>query len=146
MVKKHLLVVFLVSIFGCDDDKRTPITDGRVYSELVMRYDKNTNKTYASAAFWDVSRSGKRLIFHGDATLTFQDVPMDYRSVDYTYIKALNNYQSPAIFRFVDVNNKEFINTATINTIDFPIIQPLDTIDSSIPLTIQWTGLALENL
>lgn len=146
MLKKILLPVSLLSLFSCDDDKRTPITDGKVYSELVVRYDKNTNKTSASAAFWDGSRSGKRLIFHGDATITFQDVPMDYRSVDYTYIKELNNYQSPAIFRFVDVNNKEFVNTATINTIDFPIIQPLDTIDSSIPLIVQWTGSALENL
>ncbi len=146
MLKKQLLLVIMLSISGCDDDKRTPITDGKVYSELVVRYDKNTNKTSASAAFWDGSRSGKRLIFHGDATLTFQDVPMDYRSVYYTYIKELNNHQSPAIFRFVDVNNREFVNSAAVNTIDFPITQPLDTIDSSIPLTILWAGLALENL
>jgi uncharacterized protein YceK len=138
-----LLVILLAA--GCSDDQLVAITDGRVYSQLTVRYDKNTNKTTATAAFWKESQSGARLVFNGNATILFQGLAMEYRS-DYTYFKDMENAQTPATFKIIDVNKKEFTNTTTINAIDFPFGLVLDTIDTSKPLTIAWNGTALENL
>ncbi len=144
---KKIAVLFLVIIgTGCKDDQLVAITDGKVYSQLNVRYDKNTNKTAATAAFWKESQSGQRLIFNGNAKILFEDVTMDYRAGDYTYIKELDNLRTPAVFKITDVNNKVFTNTTTVNTIDFPTAQKLDTIDSSKPLTIAWSGIPLEKL
>jgi len=144
---KIIAVLFLLFIgFGCKDDQLVAITDGKIYSQLNVRYDKSTNKTSATAAFWKESQSGQRLIFNGNAKILFENVAMDYRAGDYTYIKELDNLHSPAVFKIIDVNNKVFINTATLNTIDFPLAQKLDTIDSSKPLTIAWSGSTLEKL
>jgi hypothetical protein len=144
---KIIAVAFLMIIgLGCQDDQLVAITDGKVYSQLNVRYDKNSNKTAATAAFWKESQSGQRLIFNGNAKILFEDVAMDYRAGDYTYIKELDNFHSPAVFKITDVNNKVFTNTATLNTIDFPLSQKLDTIDSSKPLTIAWAGIPLEKL
>lgn len=145
MKKLSVLLIMLIAL-GCEDDQLVSITDGKVYSLLGVRYDKNTNKTTATAAFWKESQSGVRLIFNGNARILFQDIAMDYRAGDYTYIKELDNLHSPGTFSFTDVNKKTFVNTATINTIDYPLTQKLDTIDSSIPLTIAWSGTPLEKL
>ena len=144
---KNLTAFFLLLIvLGCEDDQLVAITDGKVYSLLSVRYDKNTNKTTATAAFSKESQGGQRLIFNGNAKILFQDIAMDYRTGDYTYIKELENLHSAGTFSFTDVNKKTFLNTATINTIDYPVSQKLDTIDSSIPLTIVWSGTPLEKL
>lgn len=145
-MKVFLYFSVMLLAFGCSDDQLVAITDGTVYSQLTVRYDKNTNKTTGTAAFWEGSQSGKRLIFNGNAKIYFQDAPMDYRGADYTYIRELQDLHTSTVFKFTDVNNKVFTNTATINVIDFPIAQALDTIDTSKPLTIAWSGIALEKL
>ncbi len=139
-------VCIIVALSGCVDDKLVAITDGSIYSKLSVRYDKTTDLTYATAEFWSESPSGKRLIFNGNATLTFQDYRMDYRSADYTYYKELLTFYSAYTFKFVDVNNKTFINTVSINPIDFSPSQVTDTVDSEQPLTIAWTGPSVGNL
>ncbi len=144
-MKQLLLFSALLLSFGCSDDQLVAITDGRVFSQLTVRYDDNTQKTTATAAFWKESQSGARLVFNGNATILFQGIGMDYRS-DYTYFKELDGAQTPATFKITDVNKKVFTNTITLNAIDFPFGVSLDTIDTSKPLTIAWYGTALENL
>ncbi len=144
-MKLSLFFLLILLAIGCSDDQLVAITDGKVYSQLTVRYDENINKTAATAAFWKESQSGARLVFNGNATILFQGLGMDYRS-DYTYSKEMEGPQTPATFKITDVNKKEFTNTITINAIDFPFGLVLDTIDTSKPLTIAWNGTALENL
>ncbi len=144
-MKRYLFFIILLLSVGCSDDQLVAITDGKVFSQLTVRYDKNTNITSATAAFWKGSQSGARLVFNGNATILFQSIAMDYRS-DYTYIKEMKDAQTPATFKITDVNKKIFTNTATLNAVDFPFGMNLDTIDTTQPLTIAWNGTALENL
>lgn len=144
-MKPIVLLCAALMCIGCVDDQLVAITDGKIYSKLSVRYDKNADQTYATAEFWSESPSGKRLIFNGNATLTFQDQLMDYRSADFTYFKELKTYYTSYTFRFVDVNNKIFTNTVTIAPIDFSIFQVTDTIDTSVPFSVTWDGNAVGN-
>lgn len=144
---KSLLNLLLVSCFflGCDDDKKEAITDGAVYTELNVHFEKTTNKTTGTAWFWQGNKNGRWLIFNPDAVLKFQDNAMEYRPGDHSYFKELNNPQTPAVFLFTDINRKSFTNSIELKQIDFRTTDDLDTIDTSQPLTVIWNGLALEN-
>ncbi len=136
-----MLFVFL----GCDNDTETAITDGPVYTELNVRFDKTTNKTTGTSWFWQGNKNGRWLIFNPDAVLKFQDNAMEYRPGDHSYFKELNNLQTPAVFSFTDINKKSFTNSIEVKQIDFRATDDLDTVDTSQPLTVIWNGVALEN-
>lgn len=146
-MKRHSLLaaLFCVLFLSCEKENPVAITDGIVYAELTARYDKSINKTSGTAYFWEGQKSGRRLIFNGGAKLSFLDLPMDYRTSDFSYIKDVDGYRTPAEFKFTDINNRTFTNTISVNIVDFPAAAVLDTIDSSVPLTIAWFGLPLEN-
>lgn len=130
---------------SCEKENPVAITDGAVYAELTARYDKETNKMSATAYFWEGQKTGRRIIFNGGARLTFLNLPLDYRTADFAYVKEVEGYFSPAEFKFTDINNKVFTNAIAVNRVDFPITSSLDTVDTSKPLTIAWAGLPLEN-
>ncbi|MBI2429249.1 MAG: hypothetical protein HYV29_10735 [Ignavibacteriales bacterium] len=144
---KTFLKFFLITLFilGCENDKGEAITDGAVYTELNVRYDKTTNRTTGTAWFWQGNKNGRWLIFNPDATLEFQDNAMAYRPGDHSYFKELENLQTPAVFSFTDINNKVFVNSIDVKQIDFRPADDLDTIDTSQPLTVTWSGTVLEN-
>lgn len=139
------LIAFAAALFGCNDNSLVAITDRAVYTEFKVRYDKATNVTTGTAAFWEGSQNGRRLIFNGNATLLFQEVGMDYRGSDYTYVKELQGPQASAEFKITDVNKKSFRDTITVNVSEYPFGMRLDTVDASSPLTVSWIGSALEN-
>lgn len=116
-----------------------------MYAEFSVRYDQSLDHTSATATFWKDNRNGRQLVFAGDAQLTFQGVTMEYRSNGYYYASELEKYRSPAIFSVTDINQKNYTNSITMNKVDYPSSVSLDTIDSSKPLTVTWSGTALEN-
>lgn len=132
-------------LLSCDKENPVAITDGSVYAELTARYDKTTNRTSGTAYFWDGSKTGRRVIFNGGARLLFVDLPMDYQPTDYSYVKELEGYRSAPSFSFTDINEKTFVNSISLNIVDFPLTQKLDTIDSALPLTVAWSGVPLQN-
>lgn len=146
MKNRYLPLLLLIAAwFGCNDNTLVAITDRAVYSEFKVRYDKATNVTTGTAAFWEGSQNGRRLIFNGNATLLFQGVGMDYRGDDYTYVKEIQGAQAIAEFKITDVNKKVFRDSISVNVAEYPFAMRLDTVDSSLPLTVAWTGSALEN-
>lgn len=141
----RISMFLLCVLFGCDNNTGEAITDGAVYTELNVRFDKTTNKTTGTAWFWQGNKNGRWLIFDPDAVLKFQENAMEYRSGDHSYSKELNNMQSPAVFSFTDINKKSFTNSIEVKQIDFRATDDLDTVDTSQPLTVIWSGVALEN-
>ncbi|MEW5797866.1 MAG: hypothetical protein AB1728_02560 [Bacteroidota bacterium] len=141
----RILSIALFVFYGCDNNTGEAITDGAVYTELNVRFDKTTNKTTGTAWFWQENKNGRWLIFDPDAALKFQDNAMVYRSGDHSYFKELDNLQTPAVFSFTDINKKTFTNSIEVKQIDFRTTDDLDTIDTSQPLTLTWNGTPLEN-
>jgi hypothetical protein len=144
-IKSAIIILFNLIFFGCEEDKVVAITDNPVYAVLIARYTESTKTTFGSSSFWEGGPGGRRLIFDSGSKLSFNDVAMDYNSVDYSYTKSLLGFYGSSTFKITDVNNKTFENTITINTINLPASNALDTIDSSHPLTIAWTGSALQS-
>jgi len=137
-IKISAAVFLLAMFFGCEDDNLVAITDKPVAADLFAKYESVFNATTGTALFWNENRS-QRIIFHSNAKLLFEGYKMDYRSSDYTYIKALEGFYSTSTFDITDVNNKQFVNSITMNSVELPAnIRNNDTIDTSQPLQVAW--------
>lgn len=140
-IKTFLLLVLCIALLSCEDDNLVAITNNAVYAEFFVKYERAIDATTGTAIFWEGNRS-KRIIFHGDAKLLFNNYTMEY--ADFTYYKGLQGFHSPSTFAITDVNKKTFTNSISFNSIDFPAIN-LDTIDSAQPLTLFWFGNPLQS-
>jgi hypothetical protein len=136
-----LIAVVSLSILGCEESIK-PITSKNPYAKLSVIYDAAANSSTGTVFFWEGSKNGKLVFIDNNEQLLYQDKPMQYQSSDRSYSLTLVGYSAQNIFKLVDLNKKEFVNTIVGSNIFFPIDAQYngDTINTSMPVIFKWIG------
>lgn len=139
LVLSSLIVLgFGLTLTSCTTAKSVDVNQDQIYAEYELFYDKNTDKSYASAIFKFTNGAGTQLQLTAPSEVKFGNdiIPFDallgyYRK---EYAGLLNN----GTFVFKDVNGKIYTNTVTMaRTIENPTIASISRTGA---FTYTWIG------
>jgi hypothetical protein len=138
-VFRMLLCVFgITSFVSCAKENSDDVNQDRIYAEYELYYDKNTDKTYASAIFRFGSATGTQLELTAPSDVKFNNDVIPFDPVFSYYLKEYSGRITSGTFTFTDTDGLIFTNpVSSMRTIAFPA---MDTIHSSNSYTLTWVG------
>lgn len=130
----------MTSLFqSCANEDSSGVNQDRIYAEYELYYDKNTDKTYASAIFRFGHASGTQLELTAPSEVTFNGDVIPFDGTFSYYRKEYAGLVTSGTFVFTDTDGHTFTNTVgSTRTIAFPA--GLDTIHNSGSFTLAWVG------
>lgn len=137
---KLFAVLFIASFaISCAHENSDDVNQDRIYAEYELFYDKNQNKTYASAIFRFGNATGTQLELTSPSNVTFNGDVIPFDQTFSYYRKEYQGLVTGGTFIFTDTEGNTFTNAvSSTRTIDFP--STLDTIDASNGYTLIWVG------
>lgn len=139
---RGLLLLFGLSILvSCAKENSNDVNQDRIYAEYELYYDKNTDKTYASAIFRFGNATGTQLELTAPSQVKFNNDVIPFDPVFSYYRKEYAGLVTTGTFTFTDTEGTSYTNTISpYKTIAFPAI---DTIHSNNSYTVTWVGDSL---
>lgn len=139
VVQKAMIAsLAVVSLFSCQSEPSSDVNQDKIYVEYELFYDKNQDKTYASAIFKFSNASGTQLKLDSPAELKFNNEVVPYDQTFAYYRKEYAGLVSSGTFTYKDVNGTVYTNSATIAS---EISNPdIDTITRDGAFTYSWIG------
>jgi hypothetical protein len=135
------IVLFGMShlLTSCANEDSTDVNQDRIYAEYELSYDKNQDKTFASAIFRFGNPTGTQLELTAPSQVTFNGDIIPFDQTFSYYRKEYAGNVTGGTFVFTDADGLTFTNTvSSTRTIAFPVV--MDTIHNSGSYTLQWIG------
>jgi hypothetical protein len=138
-VLKGIAIAFIVVLFtSCAREESTDVNQDRIYAEYELYYDKNTDKTYASAIFRFGNATGTQLELSAPSEVRFNGDVIPFDAAFAYYRKEYAGPVTSGTFVFTDTEGNSFTNSVgSTRTIAFPSV---DTIHNSGSFTLAWIG------
>lgn len=144
---RRLLGLAVLAFFaGCDPAQPSEdVNQRRIHTRYELRYDGDSDQTFATAQFRFGGPTGTQLELSGTSEVTFNGQRLTYRSIpgvnlsyyERTYVGTI----STGTFRFVDADGNVFANAATLRPIGLPAsVEPIERDRSS---ELAWAGAPL---
>ena len=142
-VVKGIAMLCLLSFFGsCASESSSDVNQDRIYAEYELYYDKNQDKTYASAIFRFGNASGTQLQLTSPSHVTFNGDEIPFDATFSYYRKEYAGLVTGGTFVFTDTDGNSFTNSvSSTRTIAFPA--NMDTIHNSASYNLVWVGDSL---
>lgn len=135
------LVFIAAVITSCTKEESKDVSQDKIYAEYELFYDKNQDKTYASAIFKFSNVLGTQLQLTAPSEIKCNGDIIPYDPVFAYYRKEYAGMVTTGTFVFKDTDGKVYTNViSNIKTITNPVI---DTISKSSSYTYTWVGDAL---
>jgi len=126
-------------LMGCAKEDSDDVNQDRIYAEYELFYDKNTDKTYASAIFRFGNAAGTQLQLTAPSEVKFNGDVLPFDPVFSYYRKEYSGLVTSGTFVFTDTQGVSYSNSvSSTRTLAFPA--SLDTIHSSNSYTLTWAG------
>ena len=137
---KIAVALFIASFaISCQRENSDDVNQDRIYAEYELYYDKNQNKTYASAVFRFGNATGTLLELTSPSSVTFNGDQIPFDQTFSYYRKEYQGLVTGGTFVFTNTEGTSFTNTvSSTRTIDFPT--SMDTITASNGYTLAWVG------
>jgi len=142
-VVKYAMISWItaVSLFSCQSEPSSDVNQDKIYVEYELFYDKNQDKTYASAIFKFSNASGTQLKLDSPAEIKFNNEVIPYDQTFAYYRKEYAGLVTTGTFSYKDLNGNVYTNTATLAA---EISNPdIDTISRDDAFTYSWGGTSL---
>lgn len=139
---RGLLLLFgIFMLASCAKENSNDVNQDRIYAEYELYYDKNADKTYASAIFRFGNATGTQLELTAPSEVKFNNDVIPFDPVFSYYRKEYAGLITTGTFTFTDTEGNSYTNTINpYKTIAFPAI---DTIHSNNSYTVTWVGDSL---
>lgn len=141
---KTFLFIFIVmlTMLFCSRDKED--SEDLLYTTYFLYYDVQSNQTYAQAVFNYREEGGLYQLPEG-SSVYFDEEMLEYNAYGSYYELVKEGLDSSGVFRYVDVNGKEYVNTiGPLSLVSYD--EHLDTIDLEKNFSFYWNGdLVTEN-
>ena len=133
-----ILLSGLFMFASCGKENSSDVNQDRIYAEYELYYDKNTDKTYASAIFRFGNATGTPLELTAPSQVKFGNDVIPFDPVLAYYRKEYAGQINSGTFTFEDTQGLTFTNTiSSYKSVMFPA---MDTIHSSNSYTLTWIG------
>lgn len=124
---------------SCANEDSTNVNQDRIYAEYELYYDKNQDKTFASAIFRFGHATGTQLELSAPSEVTFNGDVIPFDQAFSYYRKEYAGNVTSGTFVFTDTEGHTFTNTvSSTRTIAFPAA--FDTIHSANSYNLVWVG------
>jgi hypothetical protein len=138
-MKMATAALILTLFVGCARENSTDVNQDRIYAEYELFYDKNTDKTYASAIFRFGNATGTQLELSSPSEVRFNGDVIPFDPAFAYYRKEYAGLVTSGTFVFTRTDGVSHSNSvASTRTIAFPA--SLDTIHNSNSFTLVWLG------
>ncbi|MGQ0828848.1 MAG: hypothetical protein ACT4ON_10685 [Bacteroidota bacterium] len=135
------LVFIVTAVTSCKKEESKDVSQEKIYAEYELFYDKNQDKTYASAIFKFSNVLGTQLQLTAPSEVRCNGDIIPYDPVFAYYRKEYAGQVTTGTFVFKDTDGKSYTNViSNIKTIANPAV---DTISKSSSYTYTWVGDAL---
>jgi len=134
-----ILTFFLLLISSCTKDNASNVNQDRIYQDLEVFYDKNTDKTTVLAKFKFGGATGTFLELDSGATVKFNNDLLPYNAFWFGHYKEYAGRINSGTFTYKNISGTIFTNAVPpVDTIAFPAT--LDTLRKSAAFDLQWSG------
>jgi hypothetical protein len=139
LVNLSLLATVLLMLFSsCQKADSKDVSQDKIYGEYELFYDKNTDKTYASAVFKFNSNTGNQLQLTAPSEIKFNNDVIPYDPIFAYYRKEYSGQINIGTFNFKDTEGKVYSNQVVLSkVINNPIIDTIKRIGS---YAYNWVG------
>lgn len=139
-----LLIVFVaLTIFSaCEREDSADVNQDRIYTKYELFYNANEDKTYARAVFRFGNALGTLLELSEPSQVSFNGDVLSFKPALAFYEKEYAGFVESGTFTWQDTEGLTYINSITVNTIDYPEI---DTIPRNAAYELFWIGDSLSN-
>lgn len=142
-MKKSILFLATASFIithltSCKKEDSKDVNQDKIYAEYELLYDKNQDKTYASAVFKFSNVLGTNLQLSSPSEVKFGSDVIPYDATFAYYRKEYAGQINSGTFTFKDTDGKLYTNSVTLaKSITNPVI---DTIKRTGAYTYTWIG------
>ncbi len=135
------MFVTAMAITSCKKEDSKDVSQDKIYAEYELSYDKNTDKTYASAIFKFSNALGTNLQLTAPSEVKFGADVIPYDPVFAYYRKEYAGLVSNGTFTFKDKDGVAYTNTISSYAV---VTNPaIDTISKSSSYTYTWVGTSV---
>ncbi len=133
------LAVLLLN--ACQTESSADVKQDRIYTHYELFYNADEDITYAHAWFRFGSVTGTLLELSAPSQVEFEGQALTFRPLLGLYEKKIAGLKAAGDFRWEDADGKAFVNTVTVNNIDFGAVP--DSVARNAAFEIPWTGASL---
>jgi hypothetical protein len=136
-----VICFFAFLLESCKKEASSDVNQDKIYAEYELFYDKNTDKTYASAIFKFSNVAGTQLELTAPSEIKFNGDIIPFDPVFAYYRKEYSGRINSGTFVFKDTNGKSYANSVNLAK-DIQNLA-IDTIGRTGSYTYTWGGNAL---
>lgn len=137
-----LFAIIATTIISCEREDSADVNQDRIYTKYELFYNANEDKTYARAIFRFGNALGTLLELSEPSQVSFNGDVLSFKPALAYYEKEYAGFIESGTFTWQDTEGVTYINTATINNLDFPEI---DTIPRNAAFELFWVGDSLSS-
>lgn len=139
VLKLSLLAITINLIFSsCKKENSEDVNQDKIYAEYELFYDKNQDKTFASAIFKFSNNAGTQLELTSPSEIKFNSDVIPYDPTFAYYRKEYAGLVTSGTFSFKDKNGTVYTNAVSLSKI---ITNPtIDTIRRTGSYSYNWIG------
>jgi hypothetical protein len=136
-----LLATIIIMLVACKKENSKDVNQDKIYAEYELFYDKNQDKTFASAIFKFSTSTGTQLQLTAPSEIKFNADVIPYDPAFAYYRKEYAGLVNSGTFSFKDANGTSYNNSVNLAKI---ITNPtIDTIKRTGAYTYNWIGDSL---
>ncbi len=138
-------VFAMITLKSCDPAKSVDVNQDTIYAEYELFYDKNQDKTFASAVFKFNNSIGTNLQLTAPSEVRFNADAIPYDGIFAYYRKEYAGRIVSGTFTFKDTKGTTYINVVTLSKEinSTPTSSPIDTLRRTSAYTYTWVGDAI---
>ena len=140
-----ILATALTAFFlfcSCERENSEDVNQDRIYTDFELFYNANHDITYARAVFRFGNALGTLLQLSEPSEVKFNDEILSFKPALAYYEKQFTGFVDSGSFEWKDTEGKIFVNSISVNTIDYP--GDMDTISKSFAFELIWDGESLK--
>jgi hypothetical protein len=116
------LVIFSTLFVACKREDGSPIGNDLIYTDYLLFYDENTNRTYANTGFKEGTSTGQGILLVGESKVSFNDEELVFQGKKGYYELAINGFVTSGTFNWKAPDGKDFINDVNIHELKMAAI------------------------
>lgn len=132
---------FALFMSACFTEDSVDVNQDKIFSEYELFYDSNQDITYAKAKFKFSNATGTTFELSSPSTVSFNGQKFTYDETFDYYEKQFTGYIAQGNFLFKDAEGKEYSNSVSLSSAEFPSI---NSISKNSSYEMSWNGPALQ--
>lgn len=138
-MRKLLCISLLVlTISSCVKERPSDVGTDSIWTHYQLNFNQEDSITTAKIITRFGHNFGTKIQLHDQAILTFNDEPLIWDALEDWYILEIDSFVAGGQFKYVDVDNRTFLNDIEILPANFPA--ELDTISRFTSYDMAWGG------